>query len=273
VPYNLDQAISEKEIELKGRPKSIATQNLAIPTGIILPPKYDSLEEQFEFAKLEMKNAQGASSSNKWRQLKRSAGAWNAVCAYWLSAGPLQAEASYRLGEILLRLDDPGGAFGAFQMTVDLGGGTHFHARARLQIGHIHRRSGQLSHALAAYKKVDDEPSATLRQRNDALEWQGKTLMLMGEWEQAKEALAVWATQAEGPLEVIRATDLQAQAFISAKDALAAEILLSTLRENLRSLSNEATLEGQKVYAALGRLRADQQLRLIRHFGESHSDG
>jgi tetratricopeptide (TPR) repeat protein len=240
---------------------------------VSMPSKMSSLQQQFQLAKAKATLAQGADSITKGSRLLAAASAWKAVVQYWPGVGLQQAEAAFRHGEILMQLERYGDAMGALQTCLDVAGETEFAMRARLQIAHVYRRQLRLAKAIHYFRLVDAQPQATLRQRNDALEWQGKCWLELGSWTLAVEAFAKWQQQCEGPLEEVRAADLHAQALLQKGQMLEAELLLSRTRSLLRGASLEPTSEGRQLFNALGRMRAEQMLRSLRQFGDYHGDG
>ncbi len=238
-----------------------------------LPPKMESLERQFSFAKFKIKHLNDGGLGGKSWRLQEAVLACRAVNIYWPQEGAIQAEAAYREGELWLRLEEPGDATGAFQTCRDAASGVAgcaFGARAQLQLAHIDRRANRFAKAVHQYKQLAVDPSATLRHRNDALEWQGRCWLAMGQVKLAAQAFAEWRGQCEGPLEEVRATDWQALAMLRGGEITEAEILLSALQSRLRAASLEPTPEGRELFEALGRIRADVRLRAIRQFGEDH---
>jgi hypothetical protein len=250
-----------------------AGKGMATPRMPRLPFKLPTLEQQFTQAKLRMRQiTEGAVGSKGWR-LQEAVLACRAVNNYWPGVGAMQAEAAYREGELWLRLEQPGDAVAAFQTCMDASDHqAGFAPRARMQLAHIHRRASRFGKAIHGYGLVELEPAATLRHLNDALEWQGRCWMELGQWSLAASRFEQWSDQAEGPLEQVRAADWQAQALLRAEQTTAAEILLSELQSRLRKRSLEPTPEGRELFEALGRIRAEVQLRAVRQFGKHHGN-
>ena len=246
-----------------------------------LPFKRASLQQQVDHAKQLMRQISDGNAGGKGWRLQRAVLAYRAVNNYWPGVGALQSEAAYREGELWLRLEQPGDAVGAFQVCIDAcqttpdGGGQEleFAARARLQLGHIHRRASRFGKAIHSYGLVAQQEFATRRHLNDALEWQGRCWMELAQWSLAEQAFTRWAAQAENQLEQVRAVDRQAQALIAAGKITKAEVLLSELQSKLRAASLEPTPEARQLFEALGRIRAEVQLRAVRQFGKNHGYG
>lgn len=250
-----------------------------------LPLKMPSLQQQFAEAKQRIRQITTGTVGRKGWRLQEAVLACRAVNNYWPGRGLMQAEAAYREGELWLRLEQPGDAVAAFQVCIDAArseeqgataddaNGAEFAPRARLQLAHIHRRAGRFGKAIHSYGLVQSESAATLRHCNDALEWQGRCWMELGQWTLAAQGFAHWREQSEGPLEEVRATDYQAQALLRGGHTTAAEVLLSDLQSRLRQQSLEPTPEGRALFEALGRIRAEVQLRAVRQFGENYGDG
>jgi len=277
---SLMQEANEQGGQSGGRMRGQSSDEIieAIPLSearfkVSMPSKMSTLQQQFQLARAKATLAQGADSITKGSRLLAAASAWQAVVQYWPGEGSLQAEAAFRHGEILLQLERYGDAMGALQTCLDVAGETEFAMRARLQIAHVYRRQLRLAKAIHHFRWVGTQPKATLRQRNDALEWQGKCWLELGGWTLAAAAFAEWQQQCESPLEEVRATDLHAQALLHKGQMLEAELLLSRTRSLLRGASLEPTAEGRLLFNALGRMRAEQMLRSLRQFGDYHGDG
>ncbi len=265
---------------------------LVAPRMPRLPFKLPNLQQQYAQAKTRIRQITAGTVGSKGWRLQEAVLACRAVNNYWPGRGSMQAEAAYREGELWLRLEQPGDAVAAFHTCIDsaqsqpLEGsegsgietdnhqlvGVSFAPRARLQLAHIERRAARLGKAIHGYGLVEQEPFATLRQRNDAVEWQGRCWLELGQWNLAASAFARWSLQAEGPLEQVRATDWQAQALLRADQITRAEVLLSELHSRLRKRSLEPTAEGRDLFEALGRIRAEVQLRAVRQFGKDHGN-
>jgi tetratricopeptide (TPR) repeat protein len=243
-------------------PAELATTSLA---------RAVSIRAQFEIAR-SCRNAAGKLLGvAKFKRLQDAVLAYQAVSRYWPGAGELQAEAAFRRGEIHLFLQQSGQAWGAFQQAQDLGSGTKFLPRALLQMGHIKRRRGQYGQAIALYARLRALPGLGLRQANDAREWLGKAWLDLGKWESAAAIFELWAVQAEGPLEALRAFDLQAVALVRLGRVPEAQKLLERLNQTYQGLASEDTVEARKLYRALRGMRAQELLAELEHFDQVYA--
>lgn len=220
-----------------------------------------SAESQLEHAKRVHASARGLAGIARLRALTRALEAYGAVGLHWPAPGPAAAEAAFRRGAIHRSLGAVGAARGAFLEAWDAGSGTPFAVRARLELGHLRRRAGELGAALAEYRAAQEHPGAALRYRNDAREWIGKVRLDLGEWEAAARAFAEWAGCAEGPAEIVRAVDLKARAWAGAGLVEAAEAEIARLRFEMQPLTIEPMEEAADLRRALEAMKAPRAIR------------
>lgn len=188
-----------------------------------------------------------------WRTL--AVEAYRAVRGYWPEERALGAEAAFRAGELLRAAEDAEGALVEFRAAQDLGKGTPFRARARLEIGHVHRREGAWRAALDEYLAVAGDASAAPEQRDDAWLWAGRIWQEEGRLEDARRA---WSGVAEGvgdPLDRVQAFDEIGLSWLDAGERASAAETLERCRTALQEASLEESELGNRTRAALGRMR------------------
>ncbi|MFQ5748533.1 MAG: tol-pal system YbgF family protein [Planctomycetota bacterium] len=226
--------------------------------------KQPTAAAQLNYAKKVKGEARGTKGAGRIQALDRAILAYEAVANYWPDGGAILGEAAFRRGEIQRTLGRSGLARGAFQEAFDGGKGTVYASRALLELGHLHRRAGEFGQALKEYQKVAGLPNVRLRYLNDSREWIGKVEFKLGEWEKAAQAFAAWAANAESPVEVVRAADLEAQALLGAGKIDQADARIEKVRLDLGPLATEPTKEGAQLQKALERMKSPELIQLAR---------
>ncbi len=219
-------------------------------------PKQPTAAAQLAYAKKVKGEARGTKGAGRIQALDRAILSYEAVANYWPDGGTLLGEAAFRRGEIQRTLGRSGLARGAFQEALDAGKGTVYASRALLELGHLHRRAGEFGDALKEYGKVAAIPNVRLRYLNDSREWTGKVEFKLGEWEKAAKAFAAWAANAESPVEVVRAADLEAQSLLGAGKVDQAAARIEKIRLELGPLASEPTKEAVQLKKALERMKS-----------------
>lgn len=227
-------------------------------------PRLASASAQLEHARKVRSEARGLEGAARLEALERALRAYEAVRDFWPDSGAIAAEAAFRRGEIHRSLGQDGAARGAFQEAFDAGRGTDYAPRALLEVGHIHRRAVEMDQALHYYERALALEGASLRRRNDAREWIGRVRLDLQQWEAAAAAFASWAAEAEGPVEAVRAADLEAQAWIGKGELDRAAERLAALEQRVKPLAAEPTREAEELRRALGRMKAPDLLRAAR---------
>ncbi|MDP6942269.1 MAG: hypothetical protein QGH51_09625 [Planctomycetota bacterium] len=223
--------------------------------------KLPTAEEQLLQAKAVKAESRGTKGEARVVALNKACEAYGAVLKFYPESGLITAEAAFRQGEIHRSLGRPGPAKGAFESAVDQGEGSGWEARGLLEIGHIHRRLVEMKDALLYYERVMKLENAHLRYKNDSREWTGKAHLKLGNWEAAIEKFVEWASNSEGPIEVVRATDLEVGAWIQLGKLGKAETRLSQLQEEMSSLAEEPTKESAALARALERMKSPGTLK------------
>jgi tetratricopeptide (TPR) repeat protein len=224
-------------------------------------PRLESLQAQVDLAKAEKSKARGLKGGARIRQLEAAGLAYAGVAHWWPGPGKLQAEASYRRGEIHRILRKPGQARGAFIEVLDWGRGTDWYPRAWLELGHLRRRSGEWGRALRRYRDLAQMENSRLRYRNDGREWLGRSHLKLGNWVEAEGPFREWALQAEGPVEAVRAWDLCAQSLLLAGKPKEAEQVMQRTLEAYSRMATDPTPEGAALKKALSRMKTPDLLK------------
>ncbi|RMH05266.1 MAG: hypothetical protein D6702_01015 [Planctomycetota bacterium] len=219
-------------------------------------PKLATAQAQLDHAKEVKKESRGTKGAARAAALDRACAAYGAVLEYWPDSGAITAEAAFRQGEIHRTQGRPGPAKGAFLVAVEQGAGTRFAPRGLLEIGHIHRRAAEFPQALKSYAAVLKRQEASLRDRNDAFEWIGKVHLQLQEWPEAAQAFRSWADNAEGPVELVRAADLECQALAAGGDPATARRRFDEVTAQVEPLAAEPGKEAVRLRKALERCKA-----------------
>ncbi|HJM39333.1 MAG TPA: tetratricopeptide repeat protein [Planctomycetota bacterium] len=222
--------------------------------------KYPTAEEQLLQAKKVKAEARGTKGEARVVALNKACEAYGAVLEYWPEAGLITAEAAFRQGEIHRGLGRPGPAKGAFESAVDQGASSGWEARGLLEIGHIHRRMAEMKDALLYYERALKLENVHLRYKNDSREWTGKVHLKLGNWEAAIGSFVEWANNSEGPIEVVKATDLEVGAWIKLGKLSKAETRLNQLQEEMGGLAEEPTKESAGLARAIERMKSPSLL-------------
>ena len=196
--------------------------------------------------------------------------AYQAVREFHPDAPELGAEAAFRAGELLRAAGKIEDAVQEFRVAAELGRGTQFRPRARLEIGHIERRSGNLRRALDQYLGVASSAGSDPLQRDDAWLWAGRVWSAEGRLNDARRA---WRGVAEAdghPLDRIQAFDELGLSWLEQGDDERAFIELETCREALGDQALEETQLGVRVRSALLRMRT--QVALQQEIGLKRKD-
>jgi tetratricopeptide (TPR) repeat protein len=221
--------------------------------------KMESAVVQLRSAKTIKSESRGTKGAARVLALDKACAAYDAVVKYWPESGVLTAEAAFRSGEINRSLGRPGAAKGSFEVAFDQGEGSTFAPRAILEIGHIHRRVSEMDKALEYYGRLASIKGVPVRYLNDSREWAGKVHFEIGHWEKALDAFKQWSVNSEGPIEQVKAVDLQLRCLLELKQIDAGRALLAKTMEELTPLSEEPSKEGVRLKRALERMKAPSQ--------------
>ena len=227
-------------------------------------PRQATPSLQLQHARQVKSAARGTRGAARIEALDRAVAAYAAVTEYWPEPGPVAAEAAFRRGEIQRSLGREGPARASFLEVLDLGPGTAFHPRALLELGHLRRRAGEYGQALERYRQVLEIQGVPLRYANDSREWTARVLLDTAEWKGAAEAARSWKAHAEGPVEIVRAADLEARALAGQGLLDEASRVLEGLREDLADLAADPTPEGEALQRAFERMKAPAEIEKAR---------
>ncbi|MCE9595477.1 MAG: hypothetical protein K8S98_14915 [Planctomycetes bacterium] len=223
-------------------------------------PRLASAEAQLGRA-VELKNkTRGLKGAERVRALESVLDAYRAVAVQWPDAHAAAAEAAFRSGELLRRLDREAEARPEFVHARELGAGTAFGVRAGLELGHLSRRAGEFEVARAEFEAVARDERGERRYRDDGALWAARMDAELGRIDVARRAWEALTTAAESPVDRIEAFDDWAASFVDAGDLEAAAGVLARCREALRDASEEETPLGERVRSALARMGSVRRL-------------
>lgn len=236
------------------------------PEAPIRPPppvavaRASNAEEQLARAAELRQTLRGKRGRERAAVLARAVAAYRAVREHFPKEQNVCAEAAFRAGELLRSSGDAESALAEFTLARAGPARGPFHARAGLEIGHVHRRDGRPAEALDAYLAVRAEDGAEARWRDDAALWAGRVYAAEERAEDARRVLEPVAKLAEDPLQRIDAFDELALLYIAARDLEAAAGELSRCREAVGDEALEETEQGERVRGALQRMRCIARL-------------
>jgi tetratricopeptide (TPR) repeat protein len=222
-------------------------------------PRMASAEAQLGHArrlKRQMTDKQGEELAF-WRRL--AVEAYQAVRVFHSQARAASVEAAFRAGEILRAGGEEMGAMEEFRWAAEHGEG-EFRSRARLEIGHLHRRARRWREALEAYLDVAGDPGGSAARREDAWLWAGTSWKGLGRVEDARAAWRRVADQGTDALARIAAFDQLCLLYLEAGEHEGAAGVLDECLRALSARALEETEEGERVRNALLRMRVVEEL-------------
>ncbi len=187
--------------------------------------------------------------------LERALAAYRAVARDFPSEIHVVAEAHFRRGEILRAARRPDEALEAFAEAAACGPRTAFHARALLEIGHVHRRAGRLDRALDLYVSVHTDPRAPPRSRDSAALWAGTAWAAGGRTEEARRVWSLLARRAERPVIRVEAFDRLALMHCETGNTEESWAVLARCTAEVERFASEYSELGKSVRSALRRMR------------------
>jgi len=196
--------------------------------------------------------------------------AYRAVRLFHPDARGPCVEAAFRAGEILRSAGDEAGALAEFRWAAREGEG-EFRARARLEIGHLHRRAGRFQEALQAYLDVAGDAAASGDRREDAWLWAGASWRELGHVEDARSAWSRVAEHGTDPLARITAFDELALSYLAEGELEGAAGMLDRCLRALTASALEESERGERVRNALLRMRVVDELQ--RAIARRHEGG
>lgn len=227
-------------------------------------PQLETASDQLVAAKQAKSATRGLKGADRIQAMEKAIAAYEAVALYFPEASAEVAEASFRVGEMHRTLGERGAAQAAFEAAFDAGEGIAFRPRALLEIGHLHRRTKEFEQAIHYYGRVVGLAESGAKYANDAHEWTGRTWMTLKDWDQALAAFSAWIAQAEGDLELVKASDWAARAEIAAGSLEAADKRILLLQQQLQEACLEPTKQAVALQKALGKLKSPALLEKAR---------
>lgn len=223
-------------------------------------PRMENAEAQLGHArrlKRQMATKEGE-ELDFWRKL--AVEAYQAVRVFHPGARFLAVEGAFRAGEILRAAGADQDAHAEFRWALEHGAQTEFRARARLEIGHLHRRAERWREALQSYLDAAADADSSAARREDAWLWVGSAWKALERVEDARLAWRRVAEQGSDPLARITAFDELGLSYLEESEL---EGCAGVLDQCLRALSAHAleeTEEGERVRRALLRMRIVDEL-------------
>lgn len=230
-------------------------------------PRLESAEAQLAHARRikrrlgELGREPGTQAEERafWRSL--AVEAYQAVRLYHPGRHGVGAEAAFRAGELLRAAGEDERALVEFSWSAESGQGTEFRARARLEIGHIHRRSGRTREALQAFLDVAADTAAEPFRRDDGWYWAGVVWRSDGRLDEARTAWRRVAEQGADALARIQAYDALGLTWLECGDLEGAAGTLDECLVRVGERALEETLEGERVRNGLLRMRLVEELQ------------
>jgi len=230
--------------------------------------KAESVEAQLLVAKQVKGEARGLRGIARIKQMKAAAEAFQAVAHFWPKEKEQVVEANFRRGEVLRSIGEAGAARGAFEDVIGvLKSGNDYVVRAYLELGHLCRRAFEHQEALDYYAKAKNCKKVSLRYNNDGREWLARVNLEVFAWKEAQYAAKDWEKHAEGPVEEVKARDLQILAILGGGQRRVAEKELDKLRRQMKRLASAPTREGRQLEKALDAMKAPKAIELQRTNG------
>lgn len=223
-------------------------------------PRMDTAEAQLGHArrlKRQMAEKEGK-ELDFWRKL--TVEAYQAVRVFHPAARAAAVEGAFRAGEILRAAGQDEGALQEFAWAAAHGEASEFRVRARLEIGHLHRRAQRWREALEAYLDAAADASASPPRREDAWLWVGTSWKALGLLEDARRTWRRVAEQGTDVLARVTAYDELGRLLIEAGDLEGAAGLLDECLRALSGRALEETEEGERLRRALLRMRIVEEL-------------
>ncbi len=223
-------------------------------------PRLESPQAQIAHARRIKRRLAGAEGEELtfWRGL--AVEAYQAVRLFHPAARAAGAEAAFRAGELLRAAEEDERALAEFRWCASQGGGTEFRTRARLEIGHLHRRHERWPEAREAYLDVAGDASAEPFRRDDAWYWAGMVWKTEGRTDDARAAWRRVAEQGSDALTRVQAYDALGLSLLESGDLEGAAGILHECLVRLSERALEETLEGERVRNGLLRMRLVEDL-------------
>lgn len=223
-------------------------------------PRLASVEAEVERAIERKGRARKLRGAERTRALESAVAAYRAIGVHWPEERAVAAEAAFRAGELLRRLEREPEARVEFARARELGPLTSFGVRAGLELAHLSRRAGELEAAHTEFEAVARDERAERRYRDDAALWMARIDLELGRVEVARNAFERLAETAESELDRIEAFDEWSGSFVDAGDLEAAAGVVARCRSALQDVAEEETPLGERVRNALARMSSVRRL-------------
>ncbi len=223
-------------------------------------PRLPSAARQYAHARALKGRRVGASSSMKAVWAERAIAAYRAVRELHPEVPSLGAEAAFRAGMLLVATDRSELGLAEFGHAIALGDGTEFVARARLEIGHVHRRAERYTAALDAYLALAFSGASPRDCCDDAWLFAGDVWNASGE---ATNAVRAWRNVAHGardPCARVAAFDRLAKKQLAIDDLDGAAELLNECIRSVGEAALERTEQGDRARRALANMHVVDEL-------------
>lgn len=217
-------------------------------------PRARSVEAQMRYAIDCKQHAWSASAAGEAEARRAAIAAFRAVRLHFPAQRSTCAEAAFRAGELWRAAGRPGLAALEFGVAIELGAKSEFRSRARIELGHLARRAGELAQAQALFEVVALDAGAAARWRDEASLAIGRLHAATVRHADARRWLRRVAEQSGDVLLRVRAYDAWAITYVDEDDVEAAAGVLALARNALDDVAQEATELGERVAAALERM-------------------
>lgn len=233
-----------------------------------------SPSEYFQRAEAMESLAASSDGAQRWRWLGEAARLYSKDYRGSLE-GPLAAEAAFRHARVLSRLGRHGEARGAFLRATELAREPRLLARARLELAHAARRSGDRVAALDLYLELVFDPRTPVDMLGDAWEWRGKLHHELDQPQLAEISFRAWQVCAQTLSEEIRASDRLACLYLDLDQPKQALSVLVALSVGCQAALDPRTKSGRELFQRLQTMQARQRLRELAWLAQfaSNHDG
>lgn len=218
------------------------------------------LPEYFQRAEAMESLAARSDGAKRWRWLGEAARLYSKDYK-GKAEGPIAAEAAFRHARVLTRLGRDGEARGAYLRATELTHEPRMLARARLELAHAARRSGDRVAALDLYLEVIFDARTPVDLLGDAWEWRGKIQRELAQTRLAEISFRAWQACAQSLSEEIRACDRLACLYLDLDQLEQANAALAQLYQGCQAALNPSTEAGRELFQRLDKMQARVRLR------------
>ena len=223
-------------------------------------PRLPTAARQLAHARGLKGRRQGASDSMKLVWADRAISAYRAVRELHPKVPSSGAEAAFRAGLLFVATARPELGVEELEAAVALGEGTEFRPRARMEIGHVHRRAKRYGRALDAYLELAFDPGDARDHRDDAWLHAGDAWRARGELCDARRAWRFVSAGADDPCTRVFAFDRLGILKLDAGDLEGAADILNECVRSVTESALERTHRGERVRRALANMHLVDEL-------------